>query len=152
RAKRRAHARLVRSLAAQISYLTASWRNAPDGYPRLIALIALVQADLCTAMDERRLARSSRLLAAELERQILPDGCHLSRDPWVLVDLLLDLLPLRQCFAAQGKRPLPALIAAIGTMTRMLVTLRLGDGMLARFNGAGTSERDTLATVLTYGE
>ena len=152
RAKRRPYAALMRSLSAQITYLTASWRNAPDGYPRLVALIALVQADLCIAANERRLTHSSKLLIAELERQILPDGCHSSRNPWVLVELLLDLLPLRQCFAAQGKTPDPALIAAIRRMTGMLCLLRLGDGMLARFNGAATVERDTLATVLAHAQ
>ena len=44
-------------------------------------------------------------LAAELERQILPDGGHSSRNPSILVELLLDLLPLRQCFAARGQPP-----------------------------------------------
>src|SRR6516162_5915304 len=99
-AKRRPYAGLMRSLAAQITYLTASWRDAPDGYPRLLALIALVQADLCIAANERRRARSREALLAELERQILPDGGHASRDASVLVELLLDLLPLRQCLTA----------------------------------------------------
>jgi uncharacterized heparinase superfamily protein len=151
RAKRRPYAALMTSLGAQITYLTASWRNAPDGYPRLIALIALVQADLCIAANERRLERSQKALLAELERQVLPDGGHCSRDSWLLVELLLDLLPLRQCLAAQGKKP-PALLAAIARMTAMLARMRLGDGMLARFNSATIPERDTLATVLTYAE
>ena len=37
-------------------------------------------------------------------------------------------------------------------MTAMLRHLRLGDGMLARFNGMGATERDALATVLAYDE
>ena len=103
----RPYAAIMRSLDEQITYLSTSWRNAPDGYPRLLALIALVQADLCIAGHERRLAQSQKLLAAELERQILPDGGHISRNPWVLVELLLDLLPLRRCFARarQDARP-----------------------------------------------
>ena len=35
-----------------------------------------------------------RSLSAELDRQILPDGGHISRNPQIAVDLLLDLLPL----------------------------------------------------------
>ena len=151
-APRRPYAAIMRSLSAQITYLSASWRNAPDGYPRLIALIALVQADLCVDGHERRLAQSEKLLAAELERQILADGGHLSRNPWVLVELLLDLLPVRRCFAALGETAEPAVLAAITRMTVMLRHLRLGDGMLARFNGVGTTERDALATVLAYAE
>ena len=49
---------VMRSLAEQVTYLSASWRNAPDGYPRLLALIALVCADLCIADHERQLAQS----------------------------------------------------------------------------------------------
>ena len=30
------------SLDDHATHLSASWRNAPDGYPRLLALIALV--------------------------------------------------------------------------------------------------------------
>ena len=40
--------------------------SAPDGYPRLLALIALVQADLCIAGHDRQLDYSVPPLAAEL--------------------------------------------------------------------------------------
>ena len=146
------YAAVMASLTDQVTYLAASWRNASDGYPRLLALIGLVHADLCIADHDRQLAQSQKLLAAELERQIEPDGGHLSRNPSILVELLLDLLPLRQCFAARGRTPEPSLIAAVGRMTAMLRHLRLGDGNLARFNGMGTTQRDALATVLAYDE
>ena len=99
------YAAVMRSLTDQITYLSTSWRDAPDGCPRLVALIGLVHADLCIAGHDRRLAQSQKLLAAELERQVPPDGGHISRNPWALVELLLDLLPLRRCFAARAKTP-----------------------------------------------
>jgi len=150
--ERKRYAAVMRSLTDQVSYLSASWRNAPDGYPRLVALTALVYADLCIAGHDRRLTRAGKLLAAELERQVSPDGGHISRDPRILVELLLDLLPLRQCFAARARTPEPALLAAVDRMTAMLRHLRLGDGALARFNGIGATERDALATVLGYDQ
>jgi len=149
-AERRLYAAVMGSLAHQVTTLSVSWGNAPDGHPRLLALIALVHADLCIAGYERQLDQTEKLLAAELERQVLPDGCHVSRNPALLVELLLDLLPLRQCFAARGRTPLPALAAAIGRMTAMLHHLSLGDGTLARFNGMGVTERGTLIAVLAY--
>ena len=151
-ADRKRYAAVMRSLTDQITYLTTAWRDAPDGYPRLIALIGLVHAALCIAGHERQLAQSQALLVAELERQVSADGGHISRNPWVLVELLLDLLPLRRCFAARGKKPEPALLASIYRMTAMLRHLRLGDGALARFNGMGAGERDALANVLAYDE
>ena len=65
------------SLADHATHLSASWRNAPDGYPRLLCLIALVYADVSMSGHERRLAQSEKLLATELERQITPDGGHI---------------------------------------------------------------------------
>ena len=54
----------------------------------------------------------TRRLVDELERQILPDGGHISRNPGALIELLLDLLPLRQAFAA---RNVPAAARAAST-------------------------------------
>src|SRR5215831_12961081 len=147
------YAAVMQSLSDQITYLSSSWQDAADGWPRLAALIGLVQADLCIAGHDRRLVRSQKLLGAELERQVpMPGGDHIGRNPWTLVELLLDLLPLRRCYAARGKTPDPALLSAIRRATEMLGHLRLGDGMPARFNGMGPVERAALATVLAYDE
>jgi len=147
------YAAVMRSLSDQITYLSTSWQDAADGWPRLAALIGLVQADLCIAGHDRRLELSQKLLVGELERQVpVPGGGHIGRNPWTLVELLLDLLPLRRCYAARGKTPDPALLPAIRRVTEMLGHLRLGDGMPGRFNGMGPGERGALATVLAYDE
>ncbi len=151
-ADRKRYAAVMRSLTDQVTYLTTAWCDAPAGYRRLVAVIALVHASLCIADHDRQLGQAQALLAAELERQVTPDGGHVSRNPWMLVELLLDLLPLRRCFAARGKAPDPALPAAIVRMTEMLRHLRLGDGTLGRFNGMGAGEREALATVLGYDD
>jgi uncharacterized heparinase superfamily protein len=144
--------RTANSLGDQLVHLSASWRHAPDGYPKLLALTALVLADLCVAGHERHLQEIEMDFAAELDRQILPDGGHVSRNPGVLVELLLDFLPLRQCFAVRSRPPPAALDPAIGRMMRMLRFLRLGDRALARFNGMGATPTSSLATVLAYDE
>jgi uncharacterized heparinase superfamily protein len=149
-AGRRPYAAFMCSLDEQVMHLSTTWRTAPDGYPRLLALIALVKADLCIAGRDRQLDYSVPLLAAELGRQILPDGGHVSRNPATLVELMLDLLPLRQCFGARSIKLDPALSTATARMAPMLRTLLLGDGLLARFNGVGFTERDALATALAY--
>jgi uncharacterized heparinase superfamily protein len=147
---RRPHAAFLRSLEDQAGYLSASWRDAPEGYSKLLALIGLVQSCLCIGGHERRLDAAERHLVAELDRQVLPDGGHASRNPQTLVALLLDLLPLRQCFGARGLKPDDALSSAVDRMMPMLRRLRLGNGQLARFNGMGATERDALAMVLAY--
>ena len=96
-------------------------------------------------------ARSSELVA-ELDRQILPDGGHVSRNPGALIELLLDLLPLRQAFAARNVAPPPALNNAIDRMMPMLRFFRHGDGSFAQFNGMGPTAPDLLATILAYDD
>jgi uncharacterized heparinase superfamily protein len=148
-ADRRAQAALLRSLEHQAGFLSASWRDAPDGYPRLLALIGLTQCGLCIGGHERRLDAAEKHLITELNRQILDDGGHASRNPFTLIALLLDLLPLRQCFGARGLKP-DDLTRAVDRMMPMLRRLRLGDGQLARFNGMGATEHDALAMLLAY--
>ncbi len=143
---------VTQSLGAQIVRLSASWRDGPDGYPRLLALTALVLADLSITGHDRRLAEAEAALTAELRRQVLADGGHISRNPAVLVDVMLDLLPLRQCFVARGRQPPAVLIDCIQRIISMLRYLRMGDGLLARFNGVSVASPAGLATVLGYDD
>jgi uncharacterized heparinase superfamily protein len=144
--------RFLRSLTRQMHYLRNTANEAQEGIPRLEAMIALTFGTLCMAGQMRHLRGNVRRLAAELDRQILPDGGHVSRNPGALVDLLLDLLPLRQAFTARNEIPPPALLNAIDRMMPMLRFFRHGDGSFAHFNGMGPTPPDLLATVLAYDD
>ncbi|WP_237481069.1 heparinase II/III family protein [Lichenibacterium dinghuense] len=142
----------TRSLARQADALLAAIDRGLAGLPRLTAAVALCQLSLCAEGLGRLQRRASRLLVGELGRQILPDGGHASRNPQALLDLLLDLLPLRQSYAARGLPPPTPLLDAIDRMIAMVRRLRHGDGALALFNGMGTTRPDVVATVLAYEE
>lgn len=148
----RFYRRLLRSLLRQIRYLRRGVGDAPDGLPRLQCVIALTYAGLCMGNQQRLLKSAMRHLADELQSQILPDGGHVSRNPGVLVEILLDLLPLRQAFAARNVPPPAALINAIDRMMPMLRFFRHDDGAFAHFNGVGPTPADWLATVLAYDD
>ena len=140
------------SLGKQLIHLSARWRDAPGGLPRLVALNGLLTGALCIEGHDQLANRISRELAAELDSQINYDGGHLSRNPSASVELLLDLLPLQSCFVAR-KRQMPAEISAcIPRMLGFLRYMRLGDGSLARFNGMGATPLDSLATLSAYIE
>ncbi len=64
--------------------------------------------------------------------------------------MLLDLLPLRQVYAARGVHPPEALLRAIDRMFPMLRLLQHGDGSLALFNGMGATAQDRLATIFAH--
>jgi uncharacterized heparinase superfamily protein len=143
---------ITMSLGRQIALLASSRHDAPDGYPRLLTLIALMVAELSVAGQKRKLKDVEPTLVAELRRQILPDGGHMSRNPDVLVELLLDLLPLNQCFAARDRESPPQLVEVLTRLLAMLRFLRLGDGMLARFNGVRAPAAAGLGTIVAYGD
>ncbi|TIW85858.1 MAG: heparinase, partial [Mesorhizobium sp.] len=90
--------------------------------------------------------------AEELDRQILADGGHISRNPMVVLEILADLLPLRQTYANQAETPPQALIGAIDRMLPALRFFRHQDGSLARFNGMGATIHDRIATILRHDD
>lgn len=141
---------IMLSIGQQVVMLKTTWRNAPDGVPRVTCLIALVLADLAVSGHDGQLQDAKAALIDELRRQIFADGGHVSRNPSVLADLVLDLLPLGQCFQARGQKPPEEIASIVKKALAFLRFMRLGDGMLARFNGVSTGSPAGLATVLGY--
>ncbi len=148
----RFYRRYLRNLAREIRYLRHTMLSISDGVPRLQVLIALCYASLCLANHARHIRGVTRRLSDELQRQVLPDGGHISRNPSALIELLLDLLPLRQTFAARNIAPPPMLLNAIDRMMPMLRFFRHGDGNFALFNGMSATPSDLLATLLAYDD
>jgi uncharacterized heparinase superfamily protein len=144
--------RFMRGLARSQHFLEHQLSAGLAGDGRLWAAIALAELGLCTKASAKYQRWSTRLLAEELEAQILPDGGHISRNPQILIDLLLDLLPLRQAYAARAVSAPAPLLNAIDRILPMLRLLRHGDGTLALFNGCGPTPTDALATVLAYDD
>ncbi len=141
----------MRTLSRDVHDLTVIYGDSP-GVAKLRALTAILLAGLCVAEQEAYLTSYLPIFSSELERQILQDGGHVSRDPGDLVELLLELLPLKQCFIARQLEPPESLYTAIGRMNPMLRFLRLGDGNLGHFNGMGPTLLDQVATVLAYDD
>ncbi|MBV9393377.1 MAG: heparinase II/III family protein [Methylobacteriaceae bacterium] len=137
----RARAVLLRALAEEA-----------QGEWRLFAAIALAQLAVCSDADQRTQRAATQLLARELSRQLMADGGHIGRNPQTLVDLLLELLPLRQAYAARGTQMPAALLNAIDRMMPMLRLVRHGDGALALFNGMSVTQPELIATLLTYDD
>ena len=148
----RFYRRFLRNLTRQVRYLRRAYKASREGVPRLQTIMALNYAALCMQNQARTLKGVTRLLTDELERQVLPDGGHASRNPSALIELLLDLLPLRQAFAARNVPPPAALNNAIDRMMPMLRFFRHADGNFALFNGMGPTRTDLVSTVLAYDD
>jgi uncharacterized heparinase superfamily protein len=142
----------LKSLAVQIRYLRSVAREMPDGRQRLRARVALAFAALSLPAPQSALRAATRNLAEELDHQILPDGGHISRNPLAVLEILADLLPLRQTYANQAEQPPVALMGAIDRMLPALRFFRHQDGALARFNGMGATIHDRIAAVLRHDD
>jgi uncharacterized heparinase superfamily protein len=148
----RFYRRVLGSLRMQIRYLELTARHAPDGETRLRIRIALAVATVSLASSSGRLKRAARNLDLELDRQVLGDGGHISRNPRVGLELLFDLLPLRQTYVNLGFDPPARLMPAIDRMYPALRFFRHQGGELALFNGATTTLSNELMAVLRYDE
>ena len=101
-ALRRRHA----SLTDHATYLSASWRNAPDGYPRLLCPD---RARLRRPVHQRPRAPAGAVARSCWPRswngRLRPTAAISAATPALLIELLLDLLPLRQCLRGAQRQP-----------------------------------------------
>jgi uncharacterized heparinase superfamily protein len=151
-ADRHFYRRFMKEIARARDTLQSALASGLDGEPRLVALIALVELGLCAEGTAKLGQRATRRLGEELDRQILPDGGHIGRNPMTSIELLLDLLPLRQVYSARGFEIPATLLNAVDRMMPMLRMFRHGDGTLALFNGMGVTPPEQLATVFAYDD
>jgi uncharacterized heparinase superfamily protein len=140
----------MHSLSFQASILYKELKIGINPLHSLSALIALNYYAQCTDAPSSFVEKVEVQLLNALEAEILPDGGHISRSPHVLLELLLDLLPLQQVFAARD-RVVPQIIPEkIAKMLTMLRLLRHSDGSIAAFNGMGATENGLLARIIPY--
>lgn len=108
--------RFLKSLALQVRYLRHIAETVRDGEARLRVRLALAMASVSMPASPSAIRKASRHLDLELDRQILPDGSHCSRSPRAGLELLLDLLPLRQTYVNLGHDVPSRLIPCIDRM------------------------------------
>lgn len=151
-AELRTYRQFMRSLAMQVRYLRTMAAVMDDGEEKLRARIALALAALALPVSSSTSRSARRNLELELVRQILPDGGHISRNPLAILELLADLLPLRQTYASGQEAPPKALIEAIERMLPALRFFRHHDGSLALFNGVGATMPERVIAVLRHDD
>jgi uncharacterized heparinase superfamily protein len=131
---------LMSSLYRQAVHLRRALPDGLYGSALLKAVVALMLAGLMLPRGERMLLYGRRLLARELNRQMLADGGHVERSPQAMLELLIHLVDLRDAFIS-CRRPMPdGLQITIENLASVVAMLCHGDGHLAAFND--TAEND----------
>lgn len=128
------------SLIRQGKHLSRTLSDSYGGVAMLQAAKGLIYAGLAFPGREAWVIQGVETLMAELPRQILPDGGHISRSPQQLVTALQILLDLR-CTLNRAHLPVPEGIqAAIERAAQGVRFFRYADRKLAIFNA--TQEGD----------
>ncbi len=106
----------------------------------------------CVTGRDRDISRGLRRLHREVERQILPDGGHIERNPATLAAVLQDVIELKATLQTSRKEVPDWLQGAIDRMVPMMRTLRHGDGGLAVFNGGGEDNSARIDALLALAK
>jgi uncharacterized heparinase superfamily protein len=128
--------RLMSRLVMDARSLSAALPAEMQDGRALTALKGLLAASVAMPDHAGYLPRALKFLSAEINRQILPDGCHVERSPAAHLAALQDLTEIRALIQASGAQAPAELLPAIERSAAALRALRHGDGGLTLFNGS----------------
>ncbi|MBO6783265.1 MAG: heparinase II/III family protein [Alphaproteobacteria bacterium] len=132
--------RYLASIARQAKHLGRVLPGGVEGAGLIRAAKGLVAAGVALEGSDASVRQGLRQLDRATERQIRPDGGHISRDPQTQAAVLRDLVDVRSALLAASEDIPSFLLAAIDRASPFLRMLRHNDGGLALFNGSGESE------------
>ena len=112
--------------------------------------VALQYASLAFRGSETLRDQANAKLCAVINEVIFPDGGHVSRNPQALLEVLLNVIPIRDAMMAKREAVPQALSAAIERMFPMLRMLSHGDRGLGNFQGAGVTDMACIKTILEH--
>lgn len=139
---------LLLSMARQVRHLRRSAASAPAGLPRLTSAWSLAMAGLCMPNEKKSWEKGIALLERELQIQVMADGGHVSRSPEIQLQVLCDLLMLRDAIRGRNMAVPNRLQHTIDRMAPAIEFFRHGDGRLSFFNGSGEGDKAAIETVV----
>jgi uncharacterized heparinase superfamily protein len=142
----------IKAMSADAKRLQRFLKATPPTELRLLVQLALTHYALSCAETDAELKNASANLCDVLDDQIMADGGHISRNPGVVLNTLLDLLPLKLAFLWRRIQTPQPIVAAIDRMMPMLRMMRHADGGVALFNGMGATRADFVAAVLAQDD
>jgi uncharacterized heparinase superfamily protein len=134
---------IVEKLARRVSSQLES--NPAD---RLKQIMALQHASLAFRFSGAMRDDANAKFCEVINKVVLADGGHISRDPLQLLDTLLTLIPIKDAMM-HGHQAVPQLLtAAIERMVPMLRMICHADQNLGHFQGAGAVRTDWINAIL----
>ena len=116
----------------QARHLGRSCSQAPNDARLFKAIQGLIFAGVCLPGAESLLEISFNQLNKEIDRQVLPDGGHIERNPSLALELLSRFNQIKELLVTAHVEVPVLLQGAIDKIPPMIRALRLGDGCLRR--------------------
>ena len=128
------------NISRQTKHLRRVARFIPNGLDKMIVTKALVYTALCLPGGASRLPSLLKRVSSMCEKQILPDGGHIERNPEAQLTVLRHLIDIRDILKTSQIEPPETLKATIDRAIPMLRFYRHGDGGFSLFNGSTEGE------------
>ncbi len=123
----------------------------PTGFDDILRQAMAVQyASLAFRGPETLHDYANAKFCSMINQVILPDGGHASRNPRLLLEFLLDVIPLKNAMAARHEAVPQPLHAAVERMFPMLRMLSHGDRGLSNFQGSGSTDIGWIKAILEH--
>ncbi|TNE37192.1 MAG: hypothetical protein EP348_06060, partial [Alphaproteobacteria bacterium] len=144
--------RFLRALRRQFVHLSRLAKKKAKLEDRAPTWQALLYGTLAFSDMRKTCPKLLSSLEAELDRIVLADGCHISRNPERHLMLLGELVGLRNSLMAGGEMVPVAINNAIDRLAPAIRFFQHGDGQLALFNGGAALEEGYCDTLLSLSD
>jgi uncharacterized heparinase superfamily protein len=136
-----------RSISTQISSLRLRGLLSTDPVEALLVAVALVGVALCADRPAAEVESRVRRVVMLLDEQIDEDGLHRTRSARTQVQLLIELITIKQALRRDFETLAQELEDLTESMHRALDAVSLGTGEPGYFNGTGQMAHDLMVAI-----
>ena len=140
------------SIVRQLRHLSRSLPGLLNGLPYLYAIKGLAYGGMTLEGRENYLEQALHLLDDQIDKQILSDGGHITRNPQMLLETIRILIDIRAALRQAGYPGIEKIQHGLDRAVPALRFFRHGDGGFALFNNCQMNDADALkSTVMQSG-
>ena len=132
------------SVVRQLRHLGRALPGMLSGLPLLYAIKGLAYGGLTLEGRENYLEQALNLLDEQIDKQILSDGGHVSRNPQTLMEVVRILIDIRAAIRQAGYPAITKIQHGLDRAVPALRFFRHGDGSFALFNNCQQSTAEKI--------
>lgn len=138
------------SVVRQLRHLSRALPGMLNGLPLLYAIKGLAYGGMALEGREAYLEQALHLLDEQIDKQILSDGGHITRNPQMLLETIRILIDIRAGLRQAGYPGIEKIQHGLDRAVPALRFFRHGDGMFALFNNTQTNEAEALKNTVMH--